>query len=44
MEMGSNEVIRQSVQAGLGLGLLSHATIEEEIPQLAKRRQYVVRQ
>ncbi|MCK7579677.1 MAG: LysR substrate-binding domain-containing protein [Chromatiales bacterium] len=28
MEVGSNEAIKQSVQAGLGLGLLSRATIE----------------
>ena len=31
MEMGSNEAIKQSVQAGLGLGLLSRATIEQEL-------------
>ena len=31
MEVGSNEAIKQSVQAGLGLGLLSHATIEQEL-------------
>ena len=30
MEVGSNEAIKQSVQAGLGLGLLSRATIEQE--------------
>jgi len=31
MEVGSNEAIKQSVQAGLGLGLLSRATIEQEL-------------
>ena len=31
MEVGSNEAIKQSVQAGLGLGLLSRATIEQEM-------------
>ena len=31
MEVGSNEAIKQSVQAGLGLGLLSHATLEQEL-------------
>jgi len=31
MEVGGNEAIKQSVQAGLGLGLLSHATIEQEL-------------
>ncbi len=31
MEIGSNEAIKQSVQAGMGLGLLSHATIEQEL-------------
>ena len=31
MEVGSNEAIKQSVQAGLGLGLLSQATIEQEL-------------
>ena len=31
MEIGSNEAIKQSVQAGLGLGLLSRATIEQEL-------------
>lgn len=31
MEVGSNEAIKQSVQAGMGLGLLSHATIEQEL-------------
>ncbi len=31
MEVGSNEAIKQSVQAGLGLGLLSRATIDQEL-------------
>jgi hypothetical protein len=31
MEVGSNEAIKQGVQAGLGLGLLSRATIEQEL-------------
>ncbi len=31
MEVGSNEAIKQSVQAGLGLGLLSRATIGQEL-------------
>jgi DNA-binding transcriptional LysR family regulator len=31
MEVGSNEAIKQSVQAGMGLGLLSHATVEQEL-------------
>jgi DNA-binding transcriptional LysR family regulator len=31
MEVGSNEAIKQSVQAGLGLGLLSRATIAHEL-------------
>jgi DNA-binding transcriptional LysR family regulator len=31
MEVGANEAIKQSVQAGLGLGLLSRATIEQEL-------------
>jgi DNA-binding transcriptional LysR family regulator len=31
MEVGSNEAIKQSVQAGLGLGLLSRDTVEMEI-------------
>jgi DNA-binding transcriptional LysR family regulator len=31
MEVGSNEAIKKSVQAGLGLGLLSRATIEQEL-------------
>lgn len=31
MEVGSNEAIKQAVQAGLGLGLLSKATIEQEL-------------
>jgi DNA-binding transcriptional LysR family regulator len=31
MEVGSNEAIKQSVQAGLGLGLLARATIEQEL-------------
>jgi len=31
MEVGSNEAIKQSVQARLGLGLLSRATIEQEL-------------
>lgn len=31
MELGSNEAIKQSVQAGLGLGLLSKDTVEMEI-------------
>lgn len=31
MEVGSNEAIKQSVQAGMGLGLLSRATIEQEL-------------
>lgn len=31
MELGSNEAIKQAVQAGLGLGLLSRATIEQEL-------------
>ena len=31
MEVGSNEAIKQSVQAGLGLGLLSRATTEQEL-------------
>jgi len=31
MEVGSNEAIKQSVQAGLGLGLLSRVTIEQEL-------------
>ena len=31
MEIGSNEAIKQSVEAGLGLGLLSRATLEQEI-------------
>jgi DNA-binding transcriptional LysR family regulator len=31
MEVGSNEAIKQSVQAGLGLGLLSRATVEQEL-------------
>jgi DNA-binding transcriptional LysR family regulator len=31
MEVGSNEAIKQSVQAGIGLGLLSRATIEQEL-------------
>lgn len=39
MEVGSNEAIKQSVQAGLGLGLLSRATIEQE---LALRRLVVL--
>lgn len=39
MEVGSNEAIKQSVQAGLGLGLLSRATLEQE---LALRRLVVL--
>ena len=31
MEVGSNEAIKQSVQAGLGLSLLSRVTIEQEL-------------
>jgi LysR family transcriptional regulator, low CO2-responsive transcriptional regulator len=31
MEVASNEAIKQSVQAGLGLGVLSRATIEQEL-------------
>jgi len=31
MEVGSNEAIKQAVQAGLGLGLLSRVTIEQEL-------------
>ena len=31
MEVGSNEAIKQSVQAGLGLGLLSQDTVEMEM-------------
>ena len=31
MEAGSNEAIKQGVQAGLGLGLLSRATIDQEL-------------
>jgi len=31
MEIGSNEAIKQSVQAGLGLGLLSRDTVEMEL-------------
>lgn len=31
MEIGSNEAIKQSVQAGLGLGLISQDTIEMEL-------------
>jgi len=31
MEAGSNEAIKQSVQAGLGLGLLSHDTLAMEL-------------
>ncbi len=31
MEVGSNEAIKQSVQAGLGLGLLSRHTLEQEL-------------
>jgi DNA-binding transcriptional LysR family regulator len=31
MEVGSNEAIKQSVQAGLGLGLLSQDTLEQEL-------------
>lgn len=31
MEVGSNEAIKQSVQAGLGLGLLSRDTLEMEL-------------
>lgn len=31
MEVGSNEAIKQSVQAGLGLGLLSQDTLEMEL-------------
>jgi DNA-binding transcriptional LysR family regulator len=31
MEVGSNEAIKQSVQAGLGLGLLSRVTLEQEL-------------
>ena len=31
MEVGSNGAIKQSVQAGLGLGLLSRAMIEQEL-------------
>lgn len=31
MEVGSNEAIKQSVQAGLGLGLLSKDTVEMEL-------------
>ncbi len=31
MEVGSNEAIKQSVQAGLGLGLLSRDTLEQEL-------------
>jgi LysR family transcriptional regulator, low CO2-responsive transcriptional regulator len=31
MEVASNEAIKQSVQAGLGLGLLSRATLEQEL-------------
>jgi DNA-binding transcriptional LysR family regulator len=31
MEVGSNEAIKQSVQAGLGLGLLSRVTVEQEL-------------
>lgn len=31
MEVGSNETIKQSVQAGLGLGLLLRVTISQEI-------------
>ncbi|WP_455198665.1 LysR family transcriptional regulator [Kaarinaea lacus] len=31
MEIASNEAIKQSVQAGLGLGLLSHDTLEMEL-------------
>ncbi len=31
MEVGSNEAIKQGVQAGLGLGLLSRDTLEQEL-------------
>ena len=31
MEIGSSEAIKQSVQAGLGLGLLSHDTLDMEL-------------
>ena len=31
MEIGSNEAIKQSVQAGLGLGLLSRYTLDMEL-------------
>ncbi len=31
MEVGSNEAIKQSVQAGLGFGLLSRDTLEQEL-------------
>lgn len=31
MEVGSNEAIKQSVQAGLGLGLLSRDTLDQEL-------------
>jgi len=31
MEVGSNEAIKQSVQARLGLGLLSRATVDQEL-------------
>jgi DNA-binding transcriptional LysR family regulator len=31
MEVGSNEAIKQSVQAGMGLGLLSRATVDQEL-------------
>jgi len=31
MEMSSNEAIRQAVQAGLGLGILSRQTLEMEL-------------
>lgn len=31
MEVGSNEAIKQSVQTGLGLGLLSRDTLEQEL-------------
>jgi DNA-binding transcriptional LysR family regulator len=31
MEMSSNEAIKQAVQAGLGLGILSLQTLEQEL-------------
>jgi DNA-binding transcriptional LysR family regulator len=40
MEMNSNEAIKQAVQAGLGLGILSLNTVE---PELALRRVAVLK-